>query len=149
MTNELAPKEVEKLELAILGEGEWENAISDDPEEVTREIARRILTAESEGDIYKQDSTLSATDVLGVPLNIRTVRWQKSRMDGAANVFAIIGATRLNDGSDLLITCGGRNVMAQLLQAGRLGKIPSEMPVMFTEKETGTPGRSTLWLTAA
>lgn len=138
----------EAIELAILGEGDGVVPM-ENPEEVAREIAYRILGAETEDDIFDQGGATSARDVLSVPLMIKNVRWQTSRYEeGGPKVFALLNATRADNGEELLITCGSRNVMAQLFRAGQLGLIPFEKPKKFQENMTAA-GFGALWLVSA
>jgi hypothetical protein len=148
MTKEELATTDPSVELAILGEGDYSVPV-EDAEAQAKEIAYRILSAEDENAIYEQAATTSARDITGIPLTIRNVRWQKSRMtEGGPTVFALIEAERLDNGKVELITCGSRNVMAQLYRAAQLGKLPSETPLKFIENETSA-GFAALWLTKA
>jgi hypothetical protein len=148
MAKELATPNLQTVELAILGEGEYTASV-EDAEQIGKEIVYRIMSAESEDELFTQSATLSAKDLLGVPLLIKNVRWNTSRYgDEGPKVFAIIEAERMDNGDRELITCGSRNVMAQLLRAGQMGKLPMEVPLKFQENETAS-GYGALWLTKA
>lgn len=138
----------DELELAILGEGAIAQ-IEDDPAQIARDMSKRILSAESEEDIFSEDSTLSAEDLLDVPLFIESVRWLPSTKEGdGPNVYAVINGKRGDDGSDVLITCGGQRVMLQLLQAQRLNLYPLQKALKFLQIETARK-RKTLRLVPA
>jgi hypothetical protein len=138
----------ENVELAILGEGEV--AISEESAaDMSKQIAYRILSAESEDAVLEQAATVGARDILGQPFLIRNVRWLQSKYgEGGPTVFSILEVEMGTDGSRELVTCGGRNVMAQIFQLAKLGKLPSKTPVKFRENETAS-GYGALWLEKA
>lgn len=136
MAKELETVDMDNLELAILGQGELA-VIEDDPNQAARDMAVRVLAAETEDEIFADDSALSADDLLGVPLLIRSVRWLPSTKEGEGpNVYAVINGTRGDDGSEIVLTCGGQRVMLQLLQAGRKNLFPLQKAVKFVKIET-------------
>lgn len=142
--SELASME-DMVELAILGEGEFVPVV-EDSESVAKDIIYRILTAEDEDAIFGKQSATSAVDILDIPLEIQSVRWSKSEFteEGPA-VYALIEANRMDDGSPVVISCGSRNVMSQLLACQRQGLLPLKTPKRFRQSGTGT-GRKVLWL---
>lgn len=141
---ELAVPE-DQIELAILGEAS-DIPIMEDPEALSREIAARILSAESMDDVFSQGEVIHAKDVLGLPLLINGVRWQKSRYNEAGpQVYALIDATGPTGDDDMLITCGSRNVMAQLFWCWKRGQFPLPEPMMLVENETAS-GFGALWM---
>lgn len=138
----------DNLELAIMGQAELQ-VVESDPSIVAADFANRLLNAEDEDSVFGSDAPLGADDLLGVPLFIQNVRWAPSKMDGdGPNVFAIIGATRADDGEGVLITCGGQKVMLRLLAAGRRGLLPTKTAKVFTKTDTAG-GRTVLDLVNA
>lgn len=148
MAKDVQPKP-DAIELAILGEGDGKLPVMDDPEAVAREIAYRILDAADADELFEQATATSARDVLNVPLRIKSVRWQESRYEGEGpKVYALIDAERGDNGDSELITCGSRNVMAQLYRAGQLGMLPMDNFVKLVENETAR-GTGAMWLARA
>jgi hypothetical protein len=95
-----------------------------DPAEVATDIVRRILTSEGE-QALAQRTTTKAAEVLDKPLEIRAVRWLRSGIeDNPIGIYALVDAVDLGNGEELLVTCGGQNVMAQLLVLDRDESLP-------------------------
>lgn len=128
-------------------------AFIEDPLAVSQQIVARILSAESVDDVLSQGKALHAKDVLGRAFTAHDVRFNQSAYAGGESgspaVFAIIQAEFHDDGSFGVVTCGSRNVMAQLYQLKRLGKL-SDQPLAIRESDTPTAqGYSPMWLVAA
>jgi hypothetical protein len=144
---EVAPSS-DSIELAILGEGDYKVPV-EDANQTAREIVYRILDAKDEAELFEQGGATSARDLLNVPLIIKGVRWQSSKYsEEGPTVYALVSAERLDLAEDVLITCGSRNVMAQLFQAGKLGLFPLTVPKKIIENET-SGGFGALWLVNA
>jgi hypothetical protein len=103
----------------------------DDPEAVSRAIVHDILTAPSVEDVFRTRELTHARDVLGERLTIHDVRWSRGDYDtGGPGFYAVVDAT--NDaGERLQISCGARNVMAQLFRLKQLDALP--LPVAIVE----------------
>lgn len=115
-----------------------------DPEQAQVDIIRRILSS-SGADALAQAQPVKARDVLGVPLEIRGVRWMRSAIaDSPIGLYALIDATDGRDGSELLITCGGQNVMAQLLVLARDQAFPQTCQIV--EAGETARGYRPMWL---
>lgn len=112
-----------------------------DPAVVQQEMVERILNAANANDVLTQNDVLSGNDVLGVALTINGVKWLKSSIDQKNNtipVYALINATRGDNGEVVNISCGAMQVMAQLLQFGRLGAFPVTAKFGTTDKPTAS-----------
>jgi len=88
----------------------------EDSEVAARAMMERILSATSAAEVLAKPETLSMEDVNGVPLTIHNVAWRQSSFSDSEGpkVYAVIHATRGDDGSEAVITAGGRMVMAAL-----------------------------------
>lgn len=117
-----------------------------DPQEAGAAIAARILSAESADDVLTMAGTLSADDVLGKPFVLRDFRFMKSAHAEGSPVYALIEAAMIEDGEVVPITCGGRNVCAQIARLADLKALPVEVKLVRTEKPTAN-GFYPLWLT--
>jgi hypothetical protein len=117
-----------------------------DPDEAARAIVTRILSAQTADDVLRVAGTLGADDVLGQPMVVHDVRWMKSAFDEGAGAFGVITITRGDDGQAETLTCGSRNVMAQIARLAQLKALPKECKLVRSEKPTSA-GFYPLWLT--
>jgi hypothetical protein len=116
---------------------------NEDAEAVQRSIIESILTS---ADPLHRAETLGGRDLIGVPLRVKKVDWRNSDFEGEGlGIFAVMHATQ-TDGTDVVITTGSRNVMAQLYRLAKDGNIPFD--AAFSESTTGS-GYKVLWLEAA
>ena len=114
--------------------------IEDDPIKAAREVVQSILDAETVDDVLSETQVTHARDMLDVPFVALAFRLHRSDFGGdGPGVFAVIdGATK--DGDKLTITCGARNVIAQLYRIAELNGFPR--PVMLVERGRGKEGRN-------
>lgn len=120
----------------------------EDPESTAFEIVNRILQARTPEEVLRRQQVLSAEDVLMTPLILGRVRWHRSDYDGREGAYALLEAANVNTGEPLLITCGGRTVMAQVWQLDRLGALPCRVQFGKASKATRS-GYFPLWLEPA
>lgn len=128
-------------------------AFVEDPLQVSQAIVARILAAETLEEVLDQGKALHARDVLGRPFTAHAVRFNTSSFaggeSGSPGVFAVIDAEFHDDGSRAVVTCGSRNVMAQLYRAKQLGEL-SAKPFAIKESDTPTAaGFTPMWLVEA
>jgi hypothetical protein len=129
---------------AILDNEVPEGWASSDPEIVTREILERIMNAETFDDAFVPQEVASWQDMLDTPVRVIDFKFNKSALENQA-IYAVVELALVDGGEVKTVTCGGRNVMMQLVKAkekGWLGK-----PVAMTAKKTGD-NNTVLWLTA-
>lgn len=120
-----------------------------DPEEAARAIVNRILAAPDIESVFKMAGTLGADDVLNVPFWLRGAEFRKSDYEDGSPMYAVIEATIAETGESAVITCGGQNVIAQLIAAVRHGgEVPFPIRLTRTVKPTSN-GYYPLWLEAA
>lgn len=118
----------------------------EDPAEIARAIMERILTADTPEAVLEQSGTTSARDVLEVPLELTDARFMRSGFDEGPGAYALL--TMVNaDGEQLTVTCGGRNVLAQVFRLKQLAALPRR--VKFVEAGQTAQGYRPLWLNAA
>lgn len=119
----------------------------EDPEAVQVDIIKRILASKGEEALAQRTPT-KARDILGVALEVRGVRWMRSGIaDNPLGLYALIDASRGDTGDDVLVTCGGQNVMAQLLVMVRDGVLPQVCKIV--EAAETARGYRPLWLVKA
>ena len=119
-----------------------------DPKEVQRQIAERILSADDADSVLVQTETTPGKDMVGVPITIKGVRWMQSRVkdrNDSLQVYALIDAVRLDDGEAVLISCGAMQVVAQLVRFKQLDALPIDCMIGTTDEPTAS-GYYPLWL---
>lgn len=129
----------------IMGHGEMEQT---DPEDSARAILARILSAETSDQLLVGHRVVHAKEILNIPLEVRAVKWQRSAYEEGGSVYAVITATPLGSETPQTITCGGRNVMMQLLNASHRGFLPLRCMITEASKPTEA-GYRPLWLEPA
>jgi hypothetical protein len=145
MTDELAVRDPVDLT-------EWRELMPDidaviveDPDAIALEIAKRILSATTADDVLAPQQTTPAEDVLGVPVEVRGVRWNPSAYNGGPGAYAVIDAVRVDTGEVLAISCGSRNVIVQLYRLVKLGALPRQVVIVRVSKPTSS-GYYPMWL---
>lgn len=119
----------------IVGGLEVEDAFS-----ATFSIIDRILSAESEEDVFAGLGALdhARDELLGIPIEVTSVRWNASTFHGETNVgfYCIFDYVNLYSGEKRTASVGSLNCMAQLYQLDRLGKLPYPIVLSRTEQPT-------------
>lgn len=139
---EPTPQEVVRW---IAGTSEMDDS---DPEDTMRSIMARILSATTAEDILSGHKVTHAQDILNMPIKVDSVKWQKSRMNDGSACYAVITAESLEGEQKLTITCGGRNVMTQLLAFQVHQLYPVRCVIRPSSKPTEA-GYYPLWLEPA
>ena len=149
-TTALAVPGAEQLDAAyaaILDGAELPVAAAADPELISRQIVEGILNAETFEEAFAPKSVPAWRDMLDVPVLVRNVKLNRSSFEGSASsIYAVCDLERLDNAERVTVTCGGRNVLAQLVKM--LEKSWTDKPVKLIGKQTGE-GYTALWLQAA
>lgn len=117
-----------------------------DADQVTRGIIERIISAKTFEEAFGSQSLPSWADTLeGLGVLVRDVKWNRSTISGGegAPVYAVVDVERMDNGATQTVTCGGRQVQAQLISMLRNGW--TDRPVRIVKKPTGD-GNTVLWL---
>jgi hypothetical protein len=139
---EPSPKEVIQW---IAGTAEMDET---DPEQTTRSIMARILSETTATGILSGHKVTHADQVLGAALEATAVKWQRSTVDGGSSCYAVITAHMIDTEETITLTCGGRNVMTQLLAFQVHQLLPVRCRIMRAAKPTEA-GFYPLWLEPA
>lgn len=118
-----------------------------DPEVISRMIASRILEASSINEILNQQTNLKVEDIEGEPLTIQSASFMSSGFKEGPGIYAIIQAVRENTGEVVNVSCGGTNVLAQIIRAMQLGAMPFRAYFARAANPTAN-GYYPLWLSA-
>lgn len=120
-----------------------------DPEGMSRLIMERILAAESFEEAFTSQKVPAWRDAYPEkPVKVLSVHFNRSTIEGGQGpaVYAIVDLVDLASGEQATVSCGGRNVLAQLLKMLKEGW--QDNPVRLTSKKTAE-GYQVLWLEAA
>lgn len=117
----------------------------DDAEESQISIMLRILGAETKEQALASQEVMAADQLLGETLEIRDIKWKKSTKGEGKGVYALITAHWDTTDRDIVVSCGGRNVCAQLLRLKAGGHFPVKAAITKSSKETAA-GFRPLWL---
>jgi hypothetical protein len=137
--------DLETVERALLT---GEVRVETDPDVISREIVRRILTTEDPESVFAEDSVYHARDLLERPLRVLGVRWFPSSYEGGPSVYAAMDAVLLDTGERVVVTIGAVRALAQLLRAQRDGLLPRDLVIRQTMRPTAA-GYYPLYLAAA
>lgn len=114
---------VQELEKALL-EGKAPVEVDRDPEDVSREIIAQLLAAESDEELERLEAE-GWGNFVGVPFEIIDFVWRPSSFDEGQPVFLVVRAMRMDDGSPHVLTTGSGQVMAQLANLAKRGRLPA------------------------
>lgn len=150
-SSEIAVSDVGAVEQAI-ATGTVPELVSD-PLEIQRAIFARLANAATVDEILEQGSGLDswANDLEGIAVEVHGVRFNVSTYEQGAPVYAVVDLAVLEGeraGERLLVSCGGVNVMGQLVGMLKLGAFPAQVRIAHAEKPT-RQGYRPLWLQAA
>lgn len=134
--------ELELIHRAILGEAELPPS---DPQAMSRAIMERILSAETFEQAFTQQSLTPWRSMLGVPFFVKHVHFNRSGFENQA-VYAVVDLEPAAGGEAVSVTCGGQNVLAQLVTMLEQGW--QDKAVRMIENDTAE-GYKALWLEAA
>lgn len=145
-STELVTVDLDAVRAALIDGIELPEA--DDPDLIARQIVLRILQADTPEKVLEPAATTSAQDILGVPIEVASVRWAKSSLEGGPPLFAIFEGQRLDEGEPVVVTCSGRNVMAQAVALTAQDAWPLTIKFVQAERQTSR-GYRPLWLAPA
>lgn len=116
-----------------------------DPQAVSLDIVERILKAKNVREALTPPQTVAARDVLERPLVITGVHWNESDFTEGFSAYAVLEATDPKTEEELVVTCGGRNVMAQLYMISQFEGFPVRARFGESGRQTAR-GYRPLWL---
>lgn len=107
---------------------EWLNgediAEDDGSDENVYELALKILGAETEADVLKQDDVRKIETILDQAIVVRSIRWRKStKRDDGKGRYALMQCVDA-DGAPFIASCGATKVVLQLRKAQLAGWLP-------------------------
>lgn len=117
----------------------------EDAEQASRDIVMQILQAADADEILEGAEVTPAKAMLGKPLRINGARAKKSAYEEGATMYVLIDAVDLGTGEVVKISCGSRNVLAQLYRTYQLNAFPLDCRILESERPTAN-GFRPLWL---
>lgn len=135
--------------IAAIVDGQ-ELAIPSDPDAVSRMILERLLRMETADELFRPQTIDAWRDHLDRPAEVHSFHFNRSSFEqgegqSGSSVYAIVDLTWLDDGERQAVTCGGRNVMVQLVQALRHNLLPVRVRLIANRT---SEGYQALWLEA-
>lgn len=107
-----------------------------DPIEVQARIMAQILDAPTLDEAFTVGDALGAEDLLDVPLEITSVRWQRSAFEQGFRYFAIAYGQRFDEGLPIVFTTGAGNIVALLRRCELNGEFPVKFKMMRKDRAT-------------
>lgn len=87
-------------------------------------LIEQILSAETPDQILTPVEVMQPRDMVGEPLEIFAMRLQKSEYEVGSPMYASIEAKMLSTGEPVVVNCGQKPVMAQLVRLQQLDSFP-------------------------
>lgn len=138
---------LERFKEALLtGAVEASNVVTD-PQEIARQIVAQLLVATSDEELENFGSTLSWSEIKGVPVEIRNFKWMESTFEGdGPPVYVVVQGTRLDTGDPVTLTNGSMNVMAALANMAERGTLTGAVRLLTEADKATKAGFRPLWL---
>ena len=146
-TNKPAPRQAQ----APVEVPAWLTALEmvESDEDVKEQIGERIMSAGTVDDVLAGlPDAVGLRNLIGHTLTIHGATLRRSDLQASVGAFAVIDATDHKTGERLAITCGGENVLRQLVRIQQLDGYPFDA-VPFETESKSNPGQTVLWLRAA
>lgn len=104
--------------------------LADTPEDAARGIVEDILSATSAEEVLDEAEVIHARDMLDVPFVLISARFNNSTAGGnGIAIYAMLDAA-LDTGERALISCGARNVVAQVHRLMQLNSLPRRVRIV-------------------
>lgn len=105
-------------------------------DDVARAIVLSILAAPDVESVFATFEAEGVKEYLDRPLEIRSVKWNRSSFEEGPPVFAVLDTVVLDSGEAKTLTCGGRSIMAALFAFGKMGAYPIAMKIIESPNPT-------------
>lgn len=139
-------EQLEVIQAAIMGEAELPPRA--DPEAMSRAIMERILNASTVEEAFTQQNLTPLRTILDTPFRITDVHFNRSKLNEGegAPVYAIVDIVTVDTGEAISTSCGGKNVLAQLVVGLKNGWLADNVFQLIANRTTD--GYDALWLEA-
>ena len=133
----------------VLVSNERVEPTDDDADSIASEIIAQILAAESDDELAAMQggNAIGWRELLGLPIELIGFRWRPSDYEEGASLYFVVFGRRLDDGSDVILTTGSRNIMAQLVNLAKRGRLTGTIVAAVEADKQTRRGFKPLWLT--
>jgi hypothetical protein len=120
---------------------EQQGAIPEDGRDPYQKIIEQVLTAETPDAVLTPVEVLQARDLLGENLVVIGFELNKSEYDVGSPFYATMSVLRRPDEPPVVVNCGHKKVIAQLVRLKELDGFPiqAQFVTRGTSKAGGTP----------
>lgn len=116
----------------------------EDPRQVQMRIMADLLASKTREELFAPRTLPAWRDLIGVPMQVRGVRWNASDLDPDSPVYAVVDVVNRQTGEPLLLSCGAKSVMVQLYTADQQGWLPADL--VLVASKANRAGRTSLHL---
>ena len=146
--SELVVHSDESIVGALVDGKQLPEARIEDPAMIALQITQQILQAADVDAIFAVTDSTPMQELLGVGIEVDDVTFNASSFKDGPPVYALVHGKRLDDGSRITSSCGGRSIMAALFRMKQLGAFPQRIKVEQSKK-ANADGNHTLILKRA
>jgi hypothetical protein len=120
---------------------EQQGLIPEDTSDPHERIIKQVLTAETPDAVLTPVEVLQGRDLIGENIVVIDFELNKSEYDVGSPFYASISALRIPGEPPVVVNCGHKKVIAQLVRLKELGAFPVQVQFMTrgTSKAGGTP----------
>ena len=95
-----------------------------DPEAVQADMVKRILESDSLQHVFAGFESVPARDIEGELVDVTGIAWMRSGFKDGPGVYALLRCTMVESGLPVVVSMGGRTVMASFLWAQQHEAMP-------------------------
>jgi hypothetical protein len=140
---EPTPETMEAAYAAVM-DGELPPEVGD-PTITARAIQERIRNSDSFDDVFKAQSLTPWAELIGEVVTVGGFHLNPSTQEGGSAVYAVVSLRRDGEDDFMPYSCGGANVLTQLLKAWEQGWFPFQASLV--SKKT-SKNFDTYWIEA-
>lgn len=135
---------LDELDRILLG-GDFNAEIVDDPALISVQIIRELLAAETDDDLEFVGAAQGWSELEGIPVEIQGFRWRPSQFakEGEtepSGIYLVVFGNRMDDGEAVVLTTGSLNVVAQLSNLARRGRLPGVVRILTRSDKPSSAG---------
>lgn len=109
---------------------------AEEEEDPSLSIAIRIMQGSTAADILGAQEVIPADELLGEAITVKDIKFRKSSFTDGSKCYVLITAHRETTDSEVLISCGAKNVQLQTLRLRHLGLLPIRCAITKASKAT-------------
>lgn len=106
------------------------------------EIIAQVMAAESIMDVLAPAEAIHGRDLVGIPLIVHGVKYQRSDYSEGSPFYAVMDCEREDSGARIPVTIGAQSIIAQLMRLAQLDAFPQRVVI---EQATKRPTAAGYW----